>query len=110
MNRAERRRLDRVVKKVDEPTYYKITLEQLDNLKHDITSEAQTRCIKLLFSIPMKVVHEQLGWTQENCQWFAEAICDEYEKCLQGGKIAIDEYTRMTEKLTGVRFKEGGVE
>lgn len=106
MNRAERRRLGRVVEKVDNPTYYKITLESLDNMKHEITSETQTHCIKMLFSIPMKVVHEQLGWNQEECQWFAEAICDEYEECLQGGKMAIDEYTRMTEKLTGVRFKE----
>lgn len=106
MNRAERRRLDRVVQKVDEPTYYKITLEQLENLKREITSETQTHCITMLFSIPMKVVREKLGWSPEECQWFAEAMCDEYEECLQGGKMAIDEYRRFTEKLTGVKFKE----
>ena len=64
MNRAERRRLDRVVGKVNNPIYYKVTAEQLDRLKREITAEAQDRCIKLLFSIPMKVdaVDRRGGW------------------------------------------------
>lgn len=106
MNRAERRRLDRIVEKVNDPTYYKVTADQMDRLKREITAEAQDRCIKLLFSIPMKVGKEQCEWSDEECACFAEAMCDEYEKVLAGGAMKIDEYARYTEKITGMKFEE----
>lgn len=105
MNRAEKRRLDRVVKKVDNPTRYVVTLEQLDQMKHEIATTARNEALKLLFSIPLKIAYEQLGWNPQECEWFAEAMCDEYEKVLDSGEMTIDEYVRLTEKLTGMKFK-----
>lgn len=105
MNRAERRRLNRVVNEVDNPTYYKLTVSQLDQLKKDVSKEVEIRCIKILFSIPMKVGKEQCGWTDEECQMFAEAICDEYQEHLKGNSMSVDEYVRLTERITGMKFE-----
>lgn len=41
------------------------------------------------------------------CQWFAEAVCDEYANYLQGNctEEEVKKYTQLVEELTGIRFE-----
>ena len=109
MNRAERKRLDRVIKAMQVKREY--TEEQLfarDRTVREETAKAvERRCIQVMFSLPIKVAHEQLGWTPGECQWFAEAVCDEYAKYLQGNctEEEVKKYTQLVEDLTGIRFE-----
>ena len=68
LNRAERRRLGRVVEKVDNPTKYVVSLEQIDLMKHEVTNTARNEALKLLFSIPLKIAYEQLDWNPQKCE------------------------------------------
>ena len=109
MNRAERKRLDRVIKAMQVKREY--TEEQLlardQTVREETAKAVERRCIQVMFSLPIKVAHEQLGWTPGECQWFAEAVCDEYSKYLQGNcsEEEVKKYTQLVEDLTGIRFE-----
>lgn len=109
MNRAERRRLDRVVKEVDEPTYYRLTKYQIEQIKQDATNEAvkivEANLIKVMFSLPILVAHWEFGFGAKRCERFANRVCDEYIDKYRGGKMTPDEFAQLVGDLTGIRIE-----
>ncbi len=109
MNRAERRRLDRAVKEVDEPTYYRLTKYQIEQIKQDATNEAvkivEANLIKVMFSLPILVAHWEFGFGPKRCERLANRICDEYIDKYKGGKMTPDEFAQLVGDLTGIRIE-----
>lgn len=109
MNRAERRRLDRVVKEVDEPTYYRLTKYQIEQIKQDATNEAvkivEANLIKVMFSLPILVVHWEFGFGPKRCERLANRICEEYEDKFKKQKMSPEEFARQVGELTGIRIE-----
>lgn len=109
MNRANRRRLDRVVKEVDEPTYYKLTKYQIEQIKQNATNEAvkivEANLIKVMFSLPILVAHWEFGFGSKRCERLANRICDEYIDKYKGGKMTPDEFAQLVGDLTGIRIE-----
>lgn len=109
LTRAERRRLGRMLEK--DKVVYKFTVEQLrerdQQVRREIGEDMEERFIKVFFSLGIKVGHDRYGWNDEQCLQFAEDICDEYSQFLQGrcSTQAINEYAKLTEKVTGIRFE-----
>ena len=103
------KRVAREVRKAE--TTYTFTNAQLNARDRQIAQELgktmEERFIKVFFTLPIKICHEQLGWNAEECQWLGEALCDEYEKNLYGNCTdeTVKSYGELTERLTGIKFE-----
>ena len=106
MNRAKRRRLDRVVKEVNNPVKYELTAYQIEQIKRDATQKAvdtiEENLIKVMFSLPILVAHWEFGFGPKRCERLASRICDEYIDKFKEGDWAPDEFVKLVGDLTGV--------
>lgn len=109
MNRAKRRRLDRVVKEVNNPVKYELTPYQIEQIKRDATQKAvattEENLIKVMFSLPILVAHWEFGFGPKRCERLANRICDEYIDKYKGGKMTPDEFAQLVGDLTGVKIE-----
>lgn len=108
------KRVAREVKKAE--TTYTLTNAQLyarekqavESVVNSIAEKMERRFLKIFFPMAIMICHEKLGWNEEECNWFAEAICDEYREKFFGQCTdeRIEEYARKCEEITGIRFEE----
>lgn len=109
MNRAKRRQLDRVIQKVDHPGKYNLSDYQIQQIKAKATQEAvdtiERNLIKVMFSIPIAIMHWDYGWGQKRCERLADRICEEYIDKFKQGIMTADDYAELVGDLTGVKFE-----
>ena len=118
MQRESSRRMDkriaREVKKAE--VTYTFTNAQLaardrqaiESSVRDIAEKMERRFLKIFFPMAIVICHEQLNWNEAECNWFAEALCDEYKENFYGRCTdeRIEEYARRCEEITGISFED----
>ena len=109
MNRSERRRLDRVIKEVDNPVKYELSLHQIEKIKQDAVDEAvkivEKNLIRVMFALPILVAHWEFGFGPKRCERFAERICEEYEDKFKRQGMKPEEFAKAVGELTGIRIE-----
>lgn len=67
-------------------------------------AEAADTAFALLLSIPICVMHEKYGWSDEELMELAEILTDEYQK-FSDGDMTLDQYQDLVFRLTGMKFE-----
>lgn len=119
MTRAEKRRLMKNEAKRANPATYKFTKEQLDeyvqaeidrklgSIKQEVTDEAISTAMVLLFTLPMKVLMDHF-WKKSYAQKipkFTELLLD-YYNAWENGELSMEEMTEDLWNYGGVRLKQ----
>ena len=119
MTRAEKRRLMKNEAKRANPATYNFTKEQLDeyvqaeidrklsSIKQEVTDEAISAAMVLLFTLPMKVLMDHF-WQKSYAKKipkFTELILD-YYNAWENGELNMDEMREDLWNYGGVRLKQ----
>jgi hypothetical protein len=98
MNRAERRRIDKNLKKNE--AVYNISQQELDKIKQNVTETATESAMILLFSLPLRVLKEQYGWgNSKRLPEFAEHLTNAYENATD-----LEAEAEFVYQMTGIKF------
>ena len=107
MNRAERRRAGKQVKK--EPTY-NLTQSQIEEMKRSVTLEAESNAFVLMLGIPVMVLRDHFGrlirknWRgATRLQRFVD-YCLEYYERFDAGELTLDGIQTELETKSGVQI------
>ncbi|HCW22791.1 MAG: hypothetical protein LIV24_08200 [Eubacterium sp.] len=105
MNRAERRAAGM---KAKQPVY-QMTTDAIEKIRKDAYQKAYESAtytaMVLLFSMPVRVMHEQYGWGTKRLTALAEALTDEYQR-FSDGELSLEEYREFVLQETGFAFKK----
>ena len=100
--RAEFRRRKRHEAKQNKT--YTMTMAELESMKRRNLIEGTDYAFMLLLSIPLKVMHEKYGWSEDDeLPEFCEALTDEYQRFVDSD-YDIPGYIDYVEEITGGRF------
>ena len=107
MNRAERRRAGKQVKK--EPTY-NLTQSQIEEMKQSATREAENSAFVLMLGIPVIVLRDHFGqlirknWQgATRLQRFVDYCLDYYER-FDAGELTLDGIQSELETQSGIQI------
>lgn len=120
MNRAERRwkmkaskkpapiynpnPIEQAVKREAQKEYEKQRQEYLKHQKEQRIAASEI-ALAMLFSIPIKVLHDKYGWrSRKRLPEFARALEEEYQR-FRDGDMELDEYVEEVFKMTGIKFQ-----
>lgn len=99
MNRAERRRMSKLI---NSDPIMTIKQSDIEKIKREATEEA----LVLLLSIPVKVMHERFGWgKRKRLPMLSDALIDEF-RAFSEGNVNLKEYQEMVYEFCGVSFKK----
>ena len=119
MTRAEKRRLEKIEGKRDKTPTYQFTKEQIDamiqeetekrlsSIKQEVTDEAISTAMVLLFTLPMEVLMDHF-WTKSYGQKipkFTELLLD-YYNAWENGELDMDEMKEHLWTYGGVRLEQ----
>ena len=105
MNRAERRKRQKLGLPISKEPCYNMTSSQLNSMKEEITNEAVVDAFTLMLAIPVKVMYEKYGWgMKKRLPEFAEAILEEYEH-FQNDEISARDYEELVYQYCGIKFR-----
>ena len=119
MTRAEKRRLEKIESKRDKTPTYQFTKEQIDamiqeetekrlsSIKQEVTDEAISTAMVLLFTLPMEVLMDHF-WTKscgQKIPKFTELLLD-YYNAWENGELDMDEMKERLWTYGGVRLEQ----
>lgn len=100
--RAARKREIREEKK--KKVTYNLSASEIEAMKKKSLIEGTDYAFMLFLAIPLKVMHDVYGWSEEDdLPGFCEALTDEYQN-LVDNDYDISEYVNYVEEVTGGRF------
>lgn len=100
MNRSERRK----AKIAKDPTYV-LKKSDIDRIKAEAVEKAIDSAIVLLFSMPIRILHDEYGWgTKKRIPEFANLLSDEYQR-FSDGEMTLQEYQELVFKYCGMKFE-----
>lgn len=107
MNRAERRKQSKLIGSsiLGDPIIC-MRKSDIERIKREAEEKAIDTSMALLFSIPIKVMHEKYGWGMKSrLPELSEALIDEYQ-AFSDGEMSLEDYRKMVFEYCGVKFKE----
>ncbi|WP_051910481.1 hypothetical protein [Carnobacterium pleistocenium] len=103
MNRAEKRRQDRLI--VKQTKTYTFTQAQIDKIKEDATMAATKRAFAIMLAMPMMVLRDQFGFGKKRLSLFTDKVFDIYE-AYEDERLSLVDMHETIELETGVVIKE----
>lgn len=106
MNRAERRKRQKMGLPVAKEPVYTMKQSDIAKIKRESTDTAVDTVMVMLLAIPIKVMHDKYGWRmKKRLPELAEAIIDEYQR-FSDGEMSLEEYQEMVYEWCGLKFQK----
>lgn len=99
MNRAEKRRKERQLKK-----RYNLTGEELEKLKNDATERAFEQIFGCLYMLPLAILKSKYGFGKKRLQRFNDELT-ELLKEVETGKVDLTELIKYMKEEYQIGFK-----
>jgi len=91
-------------KKPKTPTY-NMTMEQIEGIKRAAVNEAVSKALILLFGLPVMVLRDKHGFTDEETDRFVDGITDLYDS-YERGYITLQDVELALKEEAGVEFEK----
>lgn len=103
MNRAEKRRAQKVSKK--QSNVYTLTQAQIDKIKDDAVMEASSVAVMLMLAIPVMILHDKywVKTAKRKIPLFVDQCLDLYTSFSEG-RVTLEDLHKCLEEESGIKI------
>lgn len=98
MNRAERRRNEKIMKK---DPHWNLRASDVKQIKANATKEAVDVALTLMFGLPILWLHDKKGWGEKRLSELVNGITGLYDS-FSRGYLTLDDIRETIQKETGI--------
>lgn len=103
MTRAERRRLERKMKKGNKT--YNLTVDQLNQIKDKAVTEATGTAFTLMLAIPLIVLRDKYGYGQKRMDKFIDYVLDTFDS-FDKGYVSLEDIEQVLYDEVGLKVRD----